>query len=320
MNQMDFSQMTLLVIAGGKSSRMGQDKRWLELEGKSLLERLFIKAEKQHFASVVLSAEKDMGQFHPLLETYAVRLLVDEQQNLGPMEGITLGLEQAKTEWVLAVSVDMPFFSFASLRPLLADLGRTGIQAVIPVVQGRKQPLAAFYHRSMAGLFRQSLSDGQRKLGIVIEQASHCFVPIPGQETCFFNVNTMADWRMAKGRAANLSRRVPIISVIAPVSGTGKTTFLERLIPLLEEQGIRIGVVKSDAHGFQLDVEGKDSWRFQKAGAKSVAVVSPDGWMLVQKTEERAELSEIAEKMEDVDLILTESRTHGRMPAISLWR
>ena len=92
------------------------------------------------------------------------------------------------------------------------------------------------------------------------------------------------------------------------------------MIPKLNEFGIRVGVVKSDSHGFNLDVEGKDSWRFSQAGARSVAVVSPKGWLMIQETEGREDLSQIADKMEDLDLILTESRTQGTTPAISLYR
>ena len=79
-------------------------------------------------------------------------------------------------------------------------------------------------------------------------------------------------------------------------------------------------MIKSDAHGFNLDVEGKDSYKFQAAGAKSVAVVSPKSWFMIQHTDERENFLNIAEKMTGVDLILTESRTHGTFPAISLWR
>ena len=79
-------------------------------------------------------------------------------------------------------------------------------------------------------------------------------------------------------------------------------------------------MIKSDAHGFNLDIEGKDSFRFQKAGAKSVAVVSPKSWFMIRQTEEREHFLNIAEKMTGVDLILTEGRTQAIFPAISLWR
>ena len=78
-------------------------------------------------------------------------------------------------------------------------------------------------------------------------------------------------------------------------------------------------MIKSDAHGFNLDAEGKDSWKFQSAGAKSVAVVSPQSWFMIQQTDERENFLSVAEKM-SVDLILTESRTRNFFPTISLWR
>ena len=77
-------------------------------------------------------------------------------------------------------------------------------------------------------------------------------------------------------------------------------------------------MIKSDAHGFNLDVEGKDSYKFQAAGAKSVAVVSPDGWFMIRNEPEN--FFAVAEKMTGVDLILTESRTKNFFPTISLWR
>ncbi len=78
-------------------------------------------------------------------------------------------------------------------------------------------------------------------------------------------------------------------------------------------------MIKSDAQGFNLDRKGKDSFRFQTAGAKSVAVVLPRSWFMIQQSDERENFLSVAEKM-NVDLILTESRTHGTCPAISLWR
>ena len=134
----------------------------------------------------------------------------------------------------------------------------------------------------------------------------------------FFNVNTSADLRLARGRAENLLRKIPIIAIVAPNSGTGKTFFIEKLIKILSAQNISVGVIKSDSHGFNIDIEGKDSQKFQNAGAKSVAVVSQDAFFMIQHAK-NANFLEIAEKM-STDLILTESRTHETFPAISLWR
>ncbi|MBQ6758316.1 MAG: molybdopterin-guanine dinucleotide biosynthesis protein B, partial [Selenomonadaceae bacterium] len=221
-------------------------------------------------------------------------------------------------DWALVVSSDMPFFDFDAVRPLTKRF--SAAQAVVPVVSGRRQMLAAFYRQELAEVFKQELAGGQRKIFAAIKKVPHKLAELHTDEATFFNVNAPADLRLARGRAENLLRTTPIISIVAPASGTGKTTFIERLVKVFSAQGLRVGVIKSDSHGFNLDVEGKDSQRFQTAGARSVAVVSPQGWFMIQRTDECKNFSTVVEKMSGVDLILTESRTHGTNPAISLWR
>ena len=128
---------------------------------------------------------------------------------------------------------------------------------------GRRQPLAALYHRALADHFAAALKEGERKLGKVIDAVPHAFVDFP-DDALFFNVNTAADWRLACGRLVNEQRPTPLVTISAPVSNTGKTTFIERVLPKLSEMGIRTGVVKGDCHGYDVDEEGKDSWRFKQ--------------------------------------------------------
>lgn len=160
---------------------------------------------------------------------------------------------------------------------------------------------------------------GERKLGIVIDSVPHAYVDFP-DAALFFNVNTVADWHLACGRMANERRSRPLVTISAPVSNTGKTTFIERVLPELRARGIRVGVVKGDCHGYDVDERGKDSWRFKEAGAAGVAVVSPNGYFIEQRTETRADLVAIAARLTDVDLVLIESRRHGTAPRIELFR
>lgn len=315
----DFADVTLLLIVGGKSSRMGRDKRFAEIEGSGLLERTLKKAREENFAAIILCAEKIMPPLQSLAEKYAARIVVDKMQGTGPAAGIAQGLAVSDTERAFALSGDMPFFDFAVARPLAAQC-TDEVPVVLPVGNGRKQPLAAFYRRKLAGVFANALRNGRRKIADIIDEVPHLAAKVAADRACFFNVNTPADLRLARGRAINFARTVPVVSVVAPASGTGKTTFIERLTTNLTARGLRVGVIKSDAHGFQPDTEGKDSHRFREAGATSVAVVAPTGWMIVQNTEQRAHFAQVAAKMENIDILLTESRTHGTMPALSLWR
>ena len=95
---------------------------------------------------------------------------------------------------------------------------------------------------------------------------------------------------------------IPVLTFTA-YSNTGKTTYLEKLIPCLKSAGLRIAVIKHDAHDFQADIEGKDSWRFAQAGADIVAVASKRQFALFQYSS--FDLSAIITQIHNVDLILT---------------
>ena len=313
---LSFKDISLLIIAGGKSSRLGQDKRFLTVGNRQMLEIILEKASKLYFKQIFLCIEQNSPQISGLAQKFGVNILIDEINDAGAMSGIANGLKNSKSDWNIAISADMPFFEFETLKTLLND-NLSRIQAKIPLVDGKFQPLAAFYHKNLANFFLNELFNGQRKIFNAINKIPHSIAEISAYES-FFNVNTPADLRLARGRAQNLSRKTPIIAIVAPNSGTGKTFFIEKLIKRLSAQNISVGVIKSDSHGFNLDIEGKDSQKFQNAGAKSVAVVSPNQFFMIQ-TAKNANFLEVAEKM-SADLIFTESRTHETFPAISLWR
>ena len=95
----------------------------------------------------------------------------------------------------------------------------------------------------------------------------------------------------------------PVISIIG-WSGVGKTTFFEKLISVLKEKGIRLGVIKQDGHEFDVDKEGKDTWRFSNAGADEVAIYNgKHGAVMLNRP---TDLDDILKHMTDVDLIITE--------------
>ena len=112
-------------------------------------------------------------------------------------------------------------------------------------------------------------------------------------------------------------QQIPVISVAA-YSGTGKTTFLEKLIPVLKARGLRLCVMKHDAHDFQVDREGKDSWRLTKAGAD--VTVLTNGQRAVLFENRPVDTEALLGKISDVDLILTEGYKHGPWKKIALYR
>jgi molybdopterin-guanine dinucleotide biosynthesis protein B len=99
---------------------------------------------------------------------------------------------------------------------------------------------------------------------------------------------------------------IPIISIVGK-SNSGKTTLIEKLIPELNRRGYRVGTVKHDVHGFEVDKEGKDSWRHRKAGAYSTIISSPQQIALIRTMSYDAPLDEIRDRfIQDVDIIIAE--------------
>ena len=113
---------------------------------------------------------------------------------------------------------------------------------------------------------------------------------------------------------------IPIVSFTAR-SGTGKTTFLERLIPALTRRGVRVLVVKHDVHGFEIDKPGKDSWRLRQAGARGVLLANRDHLALMGVVDGDVPLPELVSRYgHGVDLVLSEGYRRSSTPKILIAR
>lgn len=113
---------------------------------------------------------------------------------------------------------------------------------------------------------------------------------------------------------------IPIVSVVGK-SDAGKTTLIEKIIPELTKRGYRVATVKHDVHGFEIDREGKDSWRHKKAGAHMTIISSPRKVAVIEDVEKDHDLSEIRDRyVRDVDIILTEGYKGNPHPKIEISR
>ncbi len=113
---------------------------------------------------------------------------------------------------------------------------------------------------------------------------------------------------------------IPIVSVVGK-SDSGKTTLIEKIIPELTKRGYRVATVKHDVHGFDIDREGKDSWRHKKAGARMTIISSPHKVAVIEDAEKDHTLAELRDKyVHDVDIILTEGFKGNPHPKIEVFR
>jgi len=113
---------------------------------------------------------------------------------------------------------------------------------------------------------------------------------------------------------------IPVITIIGK-SGSGKTTLMEGLIPELSRRGYRIATVKHHSHsGFEVDEEGKDSWRHARAGSVHVIIAAPDKIASYRQLQKELMLDEIVQEVRDVDLILVEGYRQAGYPSLEVQR
>lgn len=111
----------------------------------------------------------------------------------------------------------------------------------------------------------------------------------------------------------------PVVSVVG-WSGSGKTSFLERLIPELKSRGYRVGVIKHHPGSFEIDRPGKDTWRHARAGADAVAIAGSERMALIKKVSNGDWLEEVLGLMSGVDIIITEGLKSRNFPKIEVRR
>ena len=114
---------------------------------------------------------------------------------------------------------------------------------------------------------------------------------------------------------------IPIVSFVGR-SNSGKTTLIERVIPELVRAGYKVATVKHAGHGFDLDTEGKDSWRHKRAGASSVVVLSKGSVAMFADVSDQMRVEDLRDRFLDhtYDLIIAEGWKHEGYPKIVIIR
>ena len=111
----------------------------------------------------------------------------------------------------------------------------------------------------------------------------------------------------------------PFVSFVGN-SSSGKTTFLEKLIPELIGRGLKVGTIKHDVHGFEMDKPGKDSWRHKHAGASVTVISSPYQIGMVMDVKHDHKPDELLSYFNGMDIILTEGYKRGDHPKMEIFR
>ncbi len=110
-----------------------------------------------------------------------------------------------------------------------------------------------------------------------------------------------------------------VISIVSTKSNTGKTTLIENIISILKDKGYSVGALKHDAHKFDIDKEGKDSYRFSKAGADNVVIASSEKIAMIKVIKEEPKIEDML-KLFEQDIVIMEGFKSNKYPKIEVHR
>lgn len=301
------NDITGAILAGGRSTRMGQEKAGLLLNGRSLFARIREVLEPLCARLLIAGERPDL-----------VEAQIPAWPDIYPgsaLGGVHNALSRSQTDWVLVLPCDLPFPSPALLQTLLAARG--DYAAVVPHTRSGIEPLVACYHRSALKTIEEQLAAGKLRLTELLARLKVRFLgedELPG------------GWRRALtncNRPQDIERLLSppaVVTLVAP-SGTGKTTLLIKLIAELTRRGWTVGALKHDAHKFEIDHQGKDSWKMAQAGAAITAISSADKTALIERHEIEPDLEQLLKPFTGkVDILLTEGFKRSRLPKIEVHR
>jgi len=189
------TDLSAFVLAGGRSSRMGADKAFLQFEGQALLTRALNLLRLLSPDVRIVGPANKFAPHGPVIE--------DVYPNRGPLAGIHTALSASKAELNLILAIDLPFLNEALLRFIVEQARLTDAVVTVPRIAGGFQPLCAVYRRAFAPLAQAALEAGRNKIDalfavtttrILEEDELRRFAFTPAM---FDNLNTPEDLRRA---------------------------------------------------------------------------------------------------------------------------
>ena len=181
-------KITGVIIAGGKSQRMGYDKRYIEYSGKSFLERA-VELLSNITDEVVVSGNED-------LPTH-LHVIKDEIEEIGPIGGIYSVLKNINNELALVIPADLPLLNEEVLQFLInAYDGKS--KACIYEVDEQLEALVGLYHKNILPAMEQQLVQGEFKLQILLDKVTAQKIPGDAFRNKFLNINNPQDLEFLK--------------------------------------------------------------------------------------------------------------------------
>lgn len=187
-----------IILCGGRSSRMGFDKAFLKIGGRTLVERQ-LSALKGRFRKIILVTNSP-GEYK---SGARVKVVPDLVRGMGPLGGLYTGLKNSGARYNFVTACDMPFLS-PDLAAYMAGSLKEGFQAVVPFYRGQYEPLCALYSRDCIDKMIEALAAGELKLARLLSEfkvrkvLKKELLRFGDPDVLFRNINTPQDLRLLK--------------------------------------------------------------------------------------------------------------------------
>ncbi len=197
--------LSVIVLAGGESRRLGRDKALLPWRGRTLIEDLVVRLQKISDDVLVVTGAQRRYQ-----EILHVPIFADEIKDIGPLGGLYTGLHHARYSYSLVVACDMPFLSKAVIDVLRSHIDQS-VKAVVPSLQNHRVPTFAIYHKDCLGMIEKLHAQGRSSLQDLLDSVPLKIVPeeelrvVDPTLRALININTQADWESCMSLGAMLS-------------------------------------------------------------------------------------------------------------------
>ena len=328
----------LVLLCGGLSTRMGTNKAFLPFGEYTLIEYQ-VRRFRPYFEKIYLSVPELNSFWAALSAKLDCTAIPDRVEKIGPLGGLYSCLSTVTEDLLFFTPVDAPFTStdaaLTLCQMLKQDIESDAEKYACVLLHPTRgmQPLSAVYAKSCLPVIERMIQEENYRLRRLLTPEHIIISDLLVPQEHFYNMNDMPSYYHALQMLAEkqpalfppdfilqTKQTIPYVSFSAK-SGTGKTTYLEKLVACLKERGLRIALIKHDAHGFELDQPGKDSYRLRKAGVDTMILSGPDQTARLEThTAGEPSLNQLISSVEHADLILIEGYKFGSQPKIQLLR
>ena len=196
------SRISAILLAGGKSRRLGRDKALENLGGKRIIDRVISKVS-QCCAEVLVVGDRP-ERYYELNLAKEIMFVNDHFENAGSLGGLYTGLSKSLSDWCLLVACDMPFLSVDLLNDMKKEAIASKVDAFVPTIDGQFQPTHALYNKRCLPYIERKIKLGQFKMigyfdEINVKTMEFDSVKMDKEDKrSFFNLNTEEDLKEAR--------------------------------------------------------------------------------------------------------------------------